>query len=102
MDSQESSSTPQFKSIISSVLSLLYGPNFTSIQTTGKTIALTIQTFVCIVTSQLFNKYYYKWGHLVNLVQTDKSETDMNQVTGTVLSSRVCVCSIIQLCLTLL
>ena len=30
-DSQESSPTPQFKSINSSVLSLLYGPNFTSI-----------------------------------------------------------------------
>ena len=31
-DSQESSPAPQFKSINSSVLSLLYGPNLTSIQ----------------------------------------------------------------------
>ena len=45
-DSQESSPTPQFKSINSSVLSLLYSPTLTSILTTGKTIALTIWTFV--------------------------------------------------------
>ena len=31
MDSQESSPTPQFKSINSSVLSFLYGPSFTSV-----------------------------------------------------------------------
>ena len=31
MDSQESSPTPQFKSINSSALSLLYGPTLTSI-----------------------------------------------------------------------
>ena len=84
------------------MLSLLYGPNFTSVQTTGKTIALPIQTFVCKVMSQLLNKHYYKWGPLVNLVQTDKPENDMNQVKGTVLSSRVCVCSVTQLGLTLL
>ena len=41
-DSQESSPTPQFKSINSSALSLLYGPTLTSYVTTGKTIALTI------------------------------------------------------------
>ena len=45
-DSQESSPAPQFKSINSSALSLLYGPTLTSIMTTGKTIALTIPTFV--------------------------------------------------------
>ena len=43
-DSQESS-TPQFKSINSSVLSFLYGPTLTSI-TTEKTIALSRWTFV--------------------------------------------------------
>ena len=50
-DSQESSLTPQFKSINSSVLSILYGPYVT----TGKTIALTIRTFVGKVMPLLFN-----------------------------------------------
>ena len=54
-DSQESSPTPQFKSINFLALSHLYGPTLTSIKTTGKTIALTIWTFVGKVTSLLFN-----------------------------------------------
>ena len=54
-DSQESSPTPQFKSINSSVFNLLYGPILTSIHETGKTIALVRQTFVNKVTSLLFN-----------------------------------------------
>ena len=37
-DSEESSSTPQSKSINSLVLSLLYGPTLTSFMMTGKTI----------------------------------------------------------------
>ena len=45
-DSQESSPTPQFKSINSSVLSFLYGPAVTSIHDHWKTIALTRRTFV--------------------------------------------------------
>ena len=55
-DSQESSSTPQFKSISSSVLSLLYGPTL-HIYTwlLKKTIALTIWIFVDKVMSLLFN-----------------------------------------------
>ena len=40
-NSQESSPTPQFKSINSSALSFLYSPALTSNMTTGKTIALT-------------------------------------------------------------
>ena len=43
---QESSSIPQFKSINSSVLSFLYGPNLTSIHDYWKNIALTRQPFV--------------------------------------------------------
>ena len=39
----------------SSVLSLLYGPTPTSVLTTGKTIALAMQTFVGKVMSLLFN-----------------------------------------------
>ena len=53
-DSQESSPTPQFKSINSLVLSLLYISTLTSIHT-GKTIALTRQTFLGKVMSLLFN-----------------------------------------------
>ena len=45
-DSQESSPTPQFKSISSSVLSLLYGPALTPIHDHWKYTALTIHTFV--------------------------------------------------------
>ena len=54
-DSQESSPTPQFKSINSSALSFLHGPNLTSIMTTGKTIALTRWTLVGKVMSLLLN-----------------------------------------------
>ena len=51
--SQESSPTPQFKSISSSALSLLHSPNLTSIHDTGKTIALTRRTLVSKVMSLL-------------------------------------------------
>ena len=52
--SQESSPTPQFKSINSSVLSFLYSPTSHPKMTTGKTIALTRCTFVDKVMSLLF------------------------------------------------
>ena len=52
-DSQESSPTPQFKSINSLVLSVLHGPTLTSIHDYWKTIALTRQTFVGKVMSLL-------------------------------------------------
>ena len=45
-DSQESSPTPQFKSINFSALSFIYSPNLTSIHDYSKTIVLTRQTFV--------------------------------------------------------
>ena len=55
-DSHVSSPLPQFKSISSSVLSLLYGPTLTSVPDYWKqNIALTIQTFVGKVISLLFN-----------------------------------------------
>ena len=54
-DSQESSPTPQFKSIDFSVLSFTYSPTLTSYMTTGKTIGLTRWTFVGKVMSLLFN-----------------------------------------------
>ena len=53
-DSQESSPTPQFKSINSLALSFLYSPTLTYM-TTGKTIALTRWTFLGKVLSLLFN-----------------------------------------------
>ena len=52
---QESSPTPQFKSINSSVLSVLHHPTLTSIHATGKTIALTRWTFVGKVMFLLLN-----------------------------------------------
>ena len=55
MDSHESSSTPQFKSINYSALSFLYSPTITSMHDYWKTIALTRQTFVGKVMSLLFN-----------------------------------------------
>ena len=54
-DSQESSPTPQFKSINSSVLSFLIVQLSHPYMTTGKTIALTRQNFVGKVMSLLFN-----------------------------------------------
>ena len=54
-DSQESSPTPQFKSINSSALSFLHSPTLTSICDHRKTIALTRWTFVGKVLSLLFN-----------------------------------------------
>ena len=53
-DSQESS-PEQFKSINSSVLSLLYGPTLTSVLDYWKNIAFTIRTFVSKVAFLLFN-----------------------------------------------
>ena len=54
-DSQESSPTPQLKSINSSVLSFLHSPTLTSIHDQGKTIAFTRWTFVVKIISLLFN-----------------------------------------------
>ena len=54
-DSQESSPTPQFKSINSSMLCFLYGPTLTSIHDYWKNIALTRWTFIGKETSLLFN-----------------------------------------------
>ena len=55
MDSQESSPTPQFKSISSSALNLLYGSIIHPCTSSGKTIALTRRTIVGKVMSLLFN-----------------------------------------------
>ena len=60
-DSQESSPTPQFKSINSSALSFLYSQLSHPYRTTGKTIDLTRWTFVGKVMSLLFNT----WSSLV-------------------------------------
>ena len=52
---KESSPAPQLESINSSMLSLLYDSTLTSHMTTGKTMALTIWTFVGKLISLLFN-----------------------------------------------
>ena len=57
-DSQESSPTPQCKSVNRSVLSFLYSPNLTSIHDHWKTIALPRQTFVSKIMSLLFNMLF--------------------------------------------
>ena len=57
-DSQESSLTPQCKSVNLSVLSFLYSPNLTSIHDHWKTIALPRQTFVSKIMSLLFNMLF--------------------------------------------
>ena len=54
-DSQESSPTPQFKSINSLAFNLLYGSTLTAKHDYWKTMALTKQTFVSKVMSLLFN-----------------------------------------------
>ena len=54
-DFQESSPTPQFKSINSSVLNFLYSPTLTSIHDYCKTIALTRWTFASQMMCLLFN-----------------------------------------------
>ena len=73
-DSQESSPTPQFKSVNSSVLSFLYSPTLTSIHYHWKTIVLTRQIFADKVMSLLFFVlfcfvfYYYYFFLLYNIV----------------------------------
>ena len=54
-DSQESSPTPQFKTITSSALSFLHSSTLHPYMTTRKTIALTRRTFVGKVMPLLFN-----------------------------------------------
>ena len=54
-DSQESSPTPQFKSVNSSEFSFLYSPTLTSVHDYWKTIPLTRRTFVGKLMSLLFN-----------------------------------------------
>ena len=54
-DSQKSSPAPQFESINSSVLNLLYVPTLTSIHDNWEYIALTIWTYAGKVMSLLFN-----------------------------------------------
>ena len=53
--SKESSPVPQFENINSLVLSLIHGPTLTSVQTTRKTIALTIWNSISKVIPLLFN-----------------------------------------------
>ena len=57
-DSQESSPASQFERISSLVLSFVCGPALTSVMSTGKTIALTVWTFVSKVVVLLSNMLF--------------------------------------------
>ena len=70
-NSQESSPTPQFKTINSLVLRFLYGPTLTS--TTGKTIALTRWTFVAKVMSLRLTHEYSLNSTLIHYKSLDKT-----------------------------
>ena len=68
-DSQESSPTPQFKSINSLALSFPYSPTLTSIFDYGKTTALTRRTFVgrclCFLICCLgWSKIFFQWASI--------------------------------------
>ena len=62
---QESSPAPNFESIDSLVLSLLYGPTLTSLPDHWKIIALTIWTFVGKV-SLLFNSLSLSYEKMID------------------------------------
>ena len=95
-DSQESSPTPQFKSINSSAFSFLYSPTFTYM-TTGKTIALTRWAFVGKVMSLflicchgegngtlppvLLPGKSHGWRSLVGCSPWARTESDTTEVT---------------------
>ena len=75
---QESSPTPQFKSISSSVLNFLYSPTINPYMTTGKTIALTRWTFVGKAMSLLSNMLSRL---VITFLQRSKSINFMAAVT---------------------
>ena len=85
-DSQESSPTPQSKSINSLARSLFYDPILTSYMTTGKTTALTTWTSVSQVMSLLFNvlsmfviAFFHRSKHLLILwLQSPSAVTSIN------------------------
>ena len=101
-DSQESSPAPQFQGINSSVLWLPYGPVLKSYMTTGKTIALTIWTFVSRMVSLLFNKlsrfvtvFFPRSKHLlISWLQSPSAvilqPKKRNSVTASTLSLSIC------------
>ena len=69
--------TPQFKSITSMALSLPDGPTLTSYVTTGKTIALTIWTFISKVVSLLANT----WPEFVMAFDRQEKEAKATEPT---------------------
>ena len=69
-DSQKSSPVPQFRSINSSMLSLIYGPTLTSLLTIGKTIALTMFFILGYTETLHFNSRYFYWFHLFRIMRS--------------------------------
>jgi len=100
--SQESFPTPQFKSINSLVLRLLYGPPLTSIHDYWKTIALITQPFVSKLMSLLFttlSRFFIAFlprsNHLlISLLQSPSAvilePPKTKSVTGSILYPSVC------------
>ena len=64
-DSQESSPTPQFKSINSSVLSLLHSPTLTSIHDHRKTVLVNYTTQFKLCTRDYTTTLYPAWGQFL-------------------------------------
>ena len=83
--SQESSPAPQFESISSLVLSLLYGLLSHLYVITEKTIALTIPTFVGKMMSLLFNMLY----RFVS-IHSDFGTREMKSVISSTVPPSVC------------
>ena len=78
-DSQESSPTPQIKSINSLVLSFLYNPTLTSIHDCWENHTLTRRTFVGKIMSLLFNILSRLVIKLEPIIQSEESQKDKHQ-----------------------
>ena len=96
-DSQESSPTPQFKSINSSALSFLHSPTSHPYMTMGKTRASTRQTFVGKVMSLLFNMLFRlviaflpRSKYLINLWLQILEPKKIKSVTVSIVSLSIC------------
>ena len=91
-DSQESSPAPQLKSINSSVLSIFYGPISHMYMTTGKTLALTMQTFVGfhILTYEDSSRNF--WLNIRNFLHDQMNHLPIKRISFHFPYKFVCVC----------
>ena len=94
----KSSPTSQFKSISSSMLSFLHGPSLTPYMTTGKTIALSIETFDGKAMSLLFHMlsrfvivFLPKSKHLAVTICSDFGAPKIKSFTVSIVFSSLCL-----------